>query len=78
MVLLNFLEVLWLSLDVNPSALRRHEVSAQQHFAIAQALRNGDVEEAAGLTRRHISDTAAGALGPGQAGEDTDAGQRLA
>jgi DNA-binding GntR family transcriptional regulator len=77
-VLLNFLEVLWLSLDVNPSGLRRHEVSAQQHFAIAEALRNGDVAEAAELTRRHISETAAGALGLQQAGDDTDAGQRLA
>jgi DNA-binding GntR family transcriptional regulator len=77
-VLLRFLEVLWLSLDVNPSALRRHEVSAQQHFAIAQALRKGDVEEAAELTRRHISATGTGALGSEPAGEDTSTGQRLA
>ena len=77
-VLLRFLEVLWLSLDVNPSALRRHVFSAQQHFAIAEALRNGDVEEAAALTRRHISETAAGALGPEPAREDTEPGERLA
>lgn len=77
-VLLRFLEVMWLSLDVNPSALRRHEVSAQQHYAIAEALRKGDVEEAAAQTRRHISETAAGALGSEPTGADTDTGQRLA
>lgn len=69
-VLLRFLEALWLSLDVDPSALRRHEVSARQHFAIAAALRKGDVETAAALTRRHISETAASALGSATANQN--------
>lgn len=77
-VLLRFLEVLWLSLDVSPSALRRHEVSAQQHFAIAEALRVGDVKEAAALTHRHISETAAVALASEPAVEDPGTGERLA
>jgi DNA-binding GntR family transcriptional regulator len=77
-VLLRFLEALWISLDVSPSTLRRHEVSTQQHFAIAEALRRGDVEGAAALTRRHISETAASALGSESAPDSTDTDQRLA
>jgi DNA-binding GntR family transcriptional regulator len=77
-VLLRFLEALWLSLDVSPSTLRRHEVSTQQHFAIAAALRRGDVEEASALTRRHISETAASALGSDSVPKSNDTDQRLA
>lgn len=58
-VLLRFIEDLWRALDVAPNAFRRHERSAEQHFAILEALRARDSQRAAELTREHISETAA-------------------
>jgi DNA-binding GntR family transcriptional regulator len=57
-VLMRFLNELWQTLDINPTARRSHAASVAEHATIVDAIARGDIRAAGEYTRLHISGTA--------------------
>ena len=57
-VLVRFITELWQTIDIEPTTLRDHETSSNEHAAIVDAVADGDKERATELVRRHITGTA--------------------
>ncbi len=57
-VLMRFITELWQTIDLEPTTLRDHEASVQEHAAIVEAISQRDVDAASELVRRHIQGTA--------------------
>jgi len=57
-VLVRFINELWQTIDLEPTTLRQHEASVEEHAAIVEAVAERDVERASELVREHIRGTA--------------------